>query len=231
MHVYRPYIRIESSDFRRAINPVFQIGIAKILLRSPSNLSGTVLWLRSECSPYDATFAAFSAYSERHSLKFGRYLTSRVADIPEYSGSFESTSQLPNSLLITTCHTLHTTYQREDVTRMPPKGGNAKKEGGRAKKAENEVSFVLPPTSLTFHESTPLLWAIHDYSSANDTRRRKLPMLKKRRKLKKLMSGSRAVSSSIHRQPVLRLGSGAGVPRDYTRLVRYKESGSDADEK
>jgi hypothetical protein len=27
---------------------------------------------------------------------------------------------------------------------MPPKGGNAKKEGGRAKKAENEVSFGLP---------------------------------------------------------------------------------------
>jgi len=38
-------------------------------------------------------------------------------------------------------------HDLEIYTRMAPKGGNAKKEGGRAKKAENEVWL---PTSLPF---------------------------------------------------------------------------------
>lgn len=81
---------------------------------------------------------------------------------------------------------------------MAPKGGNAKKESGRAKKAENEVSVgcergeiakVTPPCGDW--EFTDVGYALAMALVCN--RKRKRLQLKRSRRPRKLMSGSLAV--------------------------------------
>lgn len=68
---------------------------------------------------------------------------------------------------------------------MAPKGGNAKKESGRAKKAENEVCLGWELRKLTD------VWSWHWHWREN--RKRKRLQLKRSRRPRKLMNGSLAV--------------------------------------
>lgn len=68
---------------------------------------------------------------------------------------------------------------------MAPKGGNAKKESGRAKKAENEVSVCVGWELRKPTDVWRWLWRVN--------RKRKKLQLKRSRRPRKLMSGSLAV--------------------------------------
>lgn len=87
---------------------------------------------------------------------------------------------------------------------MAPKGGNAKKESGRAKKAENEVRRECSHRVAVAVRDVVVEWlrtnrtvAVRLFCGKKKNRKRKRLLLKSRKRSRKLKSGSLAVRFSF----------------------------------